>query len=70
MDNDRGKAQIAVASTGPAVPAGGVLATARFQVQEGVLAQEVLVRLSFRASDEKFEDVPMTAGHSGTVKIR
>jgi len=34
-----------------------------------VPAQEVLVRVSFRASDEKFEHVPMTVGHSATVRV-
>jgi hypothetical protein len=47
-----------------------VVATAEFQVHEGVPAQDVLITLSLRASDENFEEVPATVGHSGTVKIR
>ena len=69
LDNEQGRAQIAVAAVEPEVFVEGTVARVQFQVREAVLGQDVLVRLALAAADENFESVPATVGGSGTGRV-
>ena len=69
LDNEEGRAQIAVAGVEPEVFVEGTVARVQFQVRDGVLAQDALVRLSLAAADENFQNVPATVAWGGRVRV-
>ncbi len=69
LDNEQGRAQIAVAGVEPEVFVEGTVARFQFQVRDGVPAQDVVVRLSLAAADENFQNMPAAVAWGGTVRV-